>query len=140
MSGENNRTWLARQELVDLIYHVRRQSPNPFGQLIGQHGVFRRQACRIDHHARIGHAGEPEQFLGLIPDNVEIAGDALEELECRLAAMAVLERRKIGRRHADRLGERPLGDALALAQFAHRLAERRHGADAPGLSKRASRT
>ncbi|MNE96320.1 hypothetical protein D3C80_1945050 [compost metagenome] len=72
--------------------------------------------------------GDPEQFLGLVPDDVEIAGHPLQEIEARSPALSMLERREIGGRDADGRGHLLLRHALLAPQIAHRRAKGGHGA------------
>src|SRR6185437_16311967 len=41
-------------------------------QAVGELCGLRRETAGIDHHPRIGQFGETLQFLGLVPDDVEI--------------------------------------------------------------------
>ena len=84
-------------------------------------------ARRVDDDTRIGCLGKPLQFLGIVPDHVEIADDLLDHRPARHAAPAMLQRRQIGGADAERRGHLLLRDALRAAQFAQPFAERRHG-------------
>src|SRR6185437_2544455 len=45
------------------------------GQTVGEFGGFRREARGVDHDARVGDFRQALQFLGLVPDDVEIGDD-----------------------------------------------------------------
>ena len=101
-----------------------------------------------------GHLGEALQLLGLVPDDVEIADDLLDQRPGRHAAPAMLERREIGGADAERRRHLLLADA-ALARAARaalrrtaswpssragaggrRARRRRHGGARPPRSRR----
>jgi len=106
------------QNIFQGLDRFARKVANPLAQTVGKGRMARRQSRSVEHHARVGKPRDAEEFVGLVPDHIEIAGDALQEIEARRAALAVLEGRKIGRRHADRRRHLLLRDALAAAQLA----------------------
>jgi hypothetical protein len=71
----------------------------------------------------VGNRRNTEEIVGLVPDDVEIAGDALEEIEAGLSALAVLECREIGGGDVECLCHVLLADAAFAADLADRLAE-----------------
>ncbi len=70
------------------------------GKQIGQFCRLWRKTGRVDHHAGMRNRRQILQLLGLVPDNIEISDDALQQIPGWLAASPMLKRRKIGRRNA----------------------------------------
>src|SRR4051794_35528334 len=93
---------------------------------------------RMDHDARIRKTRQALQFFRLIPDDVEMGDDPLQQQPCRRAALAVLQRRQVGRRDADLLRHRLEALSPPGAKAAQLGAKWRH--KAPPRFARRSRT
>ena len=128
----------AIEKIAQFLHRFRSEGANLARQAIGERRVGGRHSRRIDHYAGVRNRSNPEEIVGLIPDDVEIAGDTLQEIEPRLAALAILQRREIGGRNVQRPGHVLLADAALAADLADRFAEGR-GHSSPPLT-RASRT
>src|SRR3954447_681145 len=77
------------------------EAGNIIGEAIGEFGRSRLEARCVDDDARMRDAGEAHDVFRIVPDDVEIADDALEQMPAGPAALAMLEGREIGARHAD---------------------------------------
>ena len=71
--------------------------------------------------------GEAHELVGLVPDDAEQMDRPLDQGKGRAAALAVLQRREIGRRYAETFRHLRQRDAAALPQFPDAPSEGRHG-------------
>ncbi len=85
-----------------------------------------REAGGVDGDARMRQPRQAMQFVGVVPDDVELRADGDDHGMGRPAAPAMLERREIGRGNAERLGHLLQADAALGAELAQAHAERRH--------------
>ena len=88
----------ARQQFIQ---GLRFQLADVVGQPVGKFGGERIEAGGINGNARMGNAGEAGHLLGLVPDDIEIGDDALDQMPARPAALAVFEGRKVSAGDAD---------------------------------------
>lgn len=55
------------------------EAVDPLGQAIGEQGRLRRQAGRVDDDAGVGQPGEFPQLVRIVPDDVEIGADLVDQ-------------------------------------------------------------
>jgi hypothetical protein len=90
------------QKLVHLVYHVGREFANQLRKAVCETCIGRRKPGCIQHDFGMRSFRETKKFLCLIPDNVKMADDSLEELEARTPSLTVFKSGKIGGGNANR--------------------------------------
>ena len=65
---------------------------NVLGNEIGKFGGFGNQSRRVHHNAGMRYASQFLQFIGIVPDDVEIANHTLNEFPGRTTPCSLLQR------------------------------------------------
>src|SRR5438552_8497299 len=93
------------------------------GEAVGKLGGAGAEARCVDCDPRMRDAGEAHHILGIVPDDVEISDDALDEVPAWPAALAVFKGREVGGRDSDGARHVLERDAALKPQLPDLLAE-----------------
>src|SRR5215813_12333216 len=102
-----------------------------FGEAVGELGGLGGEAGGVDDDAGMRELGQALEVVDVVPGEVEVGGDLLHEPRGGTAAVAVLERREIGRGDAERGRHVLEAEAAGSAQLAQATAEGRHRSTFP---------